>query len=68
MVNYFALQSVIWAVVISWTLYTVVVDYDTSVEFRMKRYATYSIIIPAILSFPPAAFGYNGLTDSWCWI
>jgi hypothetical protein len=61
-------MSVLWAVFIGWTLYLVVVDHDLTVETRFWRYFVYSIVIPAVLSTPPAALGYYGTTDAWCWI
>jgi hypothetical protein len=66
MTYYFALSSILWAVLISWTLYLVVVDEDMTVETRLKRYIAYAYVIPFIISIPPLAMGRYGDDETWC--
>jgi hypothetical protein len=61
--------SIIWAVLIAWTLFLVVIDHELDLESKFWKFFIYAYSIPAVLSLPPAVLGYYSKVDNaWCWI
>ena len=65
--NFFELASVLWTVVIAYTLYRLIINQKTSVHL-MGRFHVFAFGIPLVGTLLPLFTSSYGNTGAWCWI